>query len=67
MKLPQPPDPPPNELAVVGEHKDDPELLLLRDAEGRYYAYDPPAGDPEPVDPGDEWDVEPVPTDELFT
>lgn len=67
MILPHSPGIPPNELAVVGEHKEDPELLLLQDARGRYYAYDLPAGEPEPVDPDDEWEVEPVPAEELFT
>ena len=66
MNFPVPSSPPPNELAVVGERKDDPEQLLLRDAEGNYYAYALPDGDPEPVEPDEAWEVEPVPTQELF-
>jgi hypothetical protein len=56
----------PNDLAVVGEHKEDPEQLLLQDAEGNYYAYTLPSGDPEPVDPDEEWAVESAPLQELF-
>jgi len=61
-----PPSPPPNDLAVVGEHKEDPEYLLLRDAEGNYYAYALPEGDPQPVEPDAEWAEEAVPLQELF-
>jgi hypothetical protein len=57
---------PPNELAVVGEKKDDPEQLLLLGVDGRYYAYTLPEGDTEPVEPDENWAVE-ADTDELFT
>lgn len=58
---------PPNDLAVVGENKDDPTQLLLLGADGHYYAYALPDGDPEEIEPGEEWEIEPVETDELFT
>lgn len=58
--------PPPNELAVVGEKKDDPEQLLLLGVDGRYYAYTLPWGDTQRVEPDEDWAVEAT-TDELFT
>lgn len=61
-----PPPTPPNELAVVGENKDDPEQLLLRDAEGNYYAYSLPEEDPRPVDPDERWTVEEESIPDLF-
>jgi hypothetical protein len=63
------PDPtPPNELAVVGENKDDPEQLLLLGEDGNYYAYNLPEDDTQPVEPDDRWNVE-IDSDsgELFT
>ncbi len=57
---------PPNELAVVGEKKDDPEQLLLLGVDGHYYAYTLPDGDTEPVEPDENWEVESEP-DDLFT
>jgi hypothetical protein len=65
MNFPASPTPP-NELAVVGEKKDDPEQLLLLGVDGRYYAYTLPEGDTEPVEPDDNWEVE-SDTDDLFT
>ena len=65
MNFPDPPNPP-NDLAVVGENKEDPEQLLLMGPDGQYYAYSLPAGEPEPVEPDDHWEVEPTPTEELF-
>ena len=58
--------PPPNDLAVVGENKEDPDQLLLRDAEGNYFAITLPSSDPEPVEADAEWEVEVVPLQELF-
>jgi hypothetical protein len=58
---------PPTELAVVGENKDDPEQLLLLGSDGNYYAYNLPAGEPEPVEPDEHWEVESTPNEELFT
>lgn len=57
---------PPNELAVVGEKKDDPEQLLLLGVDGHYYAYRLPEGAAEPVEPDENWEVESEP-DDLFT
>jgi hypothetical protein len=58
---------PPNELAVVGENKEDPEELLLLGSDGNYYAYHLPEGDPELVEPDEHWEVESTPEEELFT
>lgn len=58
---------PPIELAVVGEHKDNPEELLLIGPDGSYYAYSPTKGNPEPVEPDDTWEVETESPEELFT
>jgi hypothetical protein len=57
---------PPNELAVVGEKKADPTELLLLGSDGHYYSYSLPDGDPEQVEPDDEWEVETSSTEELF-
>ena len=56
----------PTELAVVGEHKEDPDQLLLRDEDGQYYAYSVSTDAAAPVEPDGEWDVEPIPDEELF-
>jgi hypothetical protein len=45
----------PNVFAVVGEHRDAPDRLLLRGDDGRYYAYVAPAVAPTPVEPSAEW------------
>jgi hypothetical protein len=59
---------PPNELAVVGEHKEDPEQLLLLGADGHYYAYTLADGNPTPVELDEHWEVEAASTqEELFT
>jgi hypothetical protein len=42
-------------FAVVGEHRDDPDRLLLLGADGRHYAYPLPDGPAAPVDPDEEW------------
>ena len=56
---------PPVELAVVGEHKDDPEALLLLGEDGAYYAYSAATDALQPVDPDEQWDVQAAP-DDLF-
>jgi hypothetical protein len=57
---------PPNELAVVGENKSDPEQLLLLGADSNYYAYSLPDGDLHPVQPNDDWLVESDSPQDLF-
>ena len=47
--------------SVVGQHRDDPAVLLRLGEDGRHYRLDPAAGDPEPVDPGGEWVLDPDP------
>jgi hypothetical protein len=58
MNLPHPPSPPPNELTVVGEHREDPHRLLLLGSDANYYAYSIPDGNTIPVTPDGEWNVE---------
>jgi hypothetical protein len=57
----------PNELYVVGEHREDPNQLLVQGADGTYYAYALPEGDPQPVEVTEEWQVEDPLPDELLT
>ena len=57
---------PPVELAVVGEHKDDPEELLLLGKDGNYYAYSTATEAILPVEPDEQWDVQTDAPGELF-
>ena len=56
----------PNELAVVGENKENPEELLVVGSDGTYYAYPLTEGQPRPVEPDDAWKVEIDSPNELF-
>ena len=49
----------PAEFFVVGERRDDPMHLLLRDPDGTFYSCPLPDGDPIPVEPDDAWRLEP--------
>jgi hypothetical protein len=50
---------PPTELTVVGEHKTDPDQLLLLGTDGHYYAYSLPDDRTTPVEPDDStWSIE---------
>lgn len=49
---------PPTELAVVGENRDDPLVLLVVGTDLRYYAYSMQDGDTRRVEPDDRWDVQ---------
>ena len=44
--------------AVVGEHRDDPDRLLLLGADGQHYAYALPDGPTTPVEPDETWTVD---------
>jgi len=46
-------------FAVVGEHREDPDLLLLRGDDDRFYQLDPLEGLPTPVDLADCWRLDP--------
>ena len=46
-------------FAVVGEHREDPDLLLLRGDDDRFYQLDPAEGLPTPVDLADCWRLDP--------
>ena len=58
---------PPNEFAVVGENKDDPDQLLLQDPNGAYYALTLPDGEARPIAPDEHWSVETDTTDDVFS
>jgi hypothetical protein len=67
MFNPLDPSPPPTELAVIGEHKHDPERLLLLGADGHYYAYSLPDDTTAPIEPDDTWSIEAASPEDLFT
>jgi len=46
-----------NVFAVVGEHRAEPERLLLLGDDGRYYAF-AADGRPAEVEPGDAWSLD---------
>jgi hypothetical protein len=54
-------------FAVVGEHHDDPDRLLLLGADGQYYQYVLPEETTSPVVPDEHWviDPNPLPVEEL--
>ena len=45
-------------FAVVGEHREDPEHLLLLGTDGQHYAYRLPDGPTTPIEPDEHWDVD---------
>jgi hypothetical protein len=47
-----------NVFAVVGEHREEPTLLLLIGDDGRYYAYATDVPVPTEVEPTDEWSID---------
>ena len=47
-------------FAVVGEHREDPNSLLLLGADGQHYAHRLPDGPITPVEPDEQWAVEEV-------
>ena len=47
-----------NVFAVVGEHRQEPERLLLLGDDGHYYQYAVPGGHPTEVEPSDEWEID---------
>ena len=54
-----------NVMAVVGERRDNPDLLLLLGDDGHYYEYRLPDGAPTPIEPTDEWLIDPTDALEL--
>ncbi len=46
-------------FAVVGEHRDDPDHLLVLGADGQHYDLHLPDGVTLPVEPDEEWRVDP--------
>ncbi|MDP9363745.1 MAG: hypothetical protein M3Q10_05875 [Chloroflexota bacterium] len=51
-----------NVFAVVGEHRAEPDRLLLLGDDGRYYAF-AADGRPAEVEPGDAWSLDNDPDD----
>jgi len=47
-------------FAVVGEHRDDPNRLLLLGADGQHYAHELPDGPTTPVEPDVDWTVDEI-------
>ena len=45
-------------FAVVGEHRDDPDRLLLLGEDGRHYEHRLPDGPTTPVEPDDAWTLD---------
>ena len=51
----------PANFALIGEHREDSDRLLLLGDDGRCYAYRLPNGTPVPVEPDEEeWAVDPA-------
>jgi hypothetical protein len=44
-----------NLFSVVGEHRDDPNQLLLLGSDGIHYATSTRVSDPVPIEPGEDW------------
>jgi hypothetical protein len=55
-----------NVFAVIGEHRERPDRLLLLDADGRFYTYDSAEGPPVQVEPTEEWQIDEVEFAGLF-
>jgi hypothetical protein len=56
----------PVELAVIGEHSDDPDQLLLLGDNGHYYAFSVATDHLQQVELTDRWEVQTALTDEVF-
>lgn len=48
-----------NVFAVIGEHQDHPDRLLVLGDDGRHYAYELSTNATTPTEPTDEWQVDP--------
>jgi hypothetical protein len=44
-----------NVFNVIGQHREEPSLLLLIGDDGHYYAYATVDAEPREVEPGDQW------------
>jgi hypothetical protein len=45
-------------FSVVGQHREDPSLLLLRGEDGRFYQLDPADGVPTAVEFAEQWKLD---------
>jgi hypothetical protein len=50
----------PTVFAVVGEHRDDPDHLLVLGEDGAYYDYAVPTGQTIPAEPDPSWMTDPA-------
>ncbi len=55
-----------NVFAVIGEHRERPERLLLLGGDGRFYTYVTAEGPPVEVEPTEEWALDDSPVEALF-
>jgi hypothetical protein len=55
-----------NVFAVIGEHREQPEKLLLLGGDGRFYTYVSAKGPPVQVEPTEEWELDEVVVEGLF-
>lgn len=51
-----------NVFAVIGEHREQPERLLLLGGDGRFYTYVSAEGPPVEVEPTEEWALDDSPS-----
>ena len=55
-----------NVFAVIGEHREQPERLLLLGGDGRFYTYVSAEGPPVEVEPTEEWAMDDLVVEGLF-
>ena len=55
-----------NVFAVIGEHREQPERLLLLGGDGRFYTYVSDEKAPVEVEPTEEWELDEVGVEGLF-
>jgi len=53
-------------FAVIGEHREQPDQLLLLGADGRFYTYVSAEGPPVEVEPTEEWALDELEVAGLF-
>ncbi len=51
----------PTVYSVIGEHRDNPDRLLVLGSDGRHYALVLPSGAASPTEPTEEWAIDPYP------
>lgn len=51
-------------FSVIGAYPNDPDRLILLGDDGQHYELEPMQGTPTPVEPSEEWLIDPVIADE---